>query len=104
LAKDTQTIDINHPIVQIVEAKRDNLDDAQPQCAAQMVGASIFNENRQSSIPKIYGCVTNGIEWQFLMLEQQCIYLDKTIYYTNHLPELLGVFQEIINYYKKTLT
>ncbi len=103
LAKDIQSVDINLPIIQLVEAKKNDIELGIPQCAAQMVGAKIFNEQSDAGIDVIYGCVTTGDEWLFMKLDKNELLVDKQTYYLNQLPEILGVFQHIIEYYKTTL-
>lgn len=103
LAKDIGTFDLNYPIIQIVEAKKHDLDIGIPQCAAQLVGAKIFNEQNGVILPKIYGCVTTGRDWNFMVLENDTVFVDSKIYYLNEIENVLGVFQEIINYYKELL-
>lgn len=102
LAKDIGSFSVNVPIFQIVEAKKNDLEMGVPQCAAQLVGAKIFNQKKNAPIEKIYGCVTTGTEWLFLKLEKDII-VDNRIYYLNELGELLAVFQSILDYYKKTI-
>ena len=102
LTKDTHTFDINVPIIQMVEAKKNDIDLGVPQCAAQMVGAKVFNEKNGTPIEYIYGCVTTGNEWKFLKLNKD-LTIDSRIYYLNELGELLAVFQKIIDYYIDTL-
>ena len=102
LAKDIGSYSINYPIIQVVEAKKNDLDIGIPQCAAQMLGAKMFNQKKGVDIDKIYGCVSTGDEWQFMCLKND-LEIDKRIYYLNQLPEILAVFQYIINYYKTIL-
>ena len=102
LSRNLGTFDISMPIFQIVEAKKNDLELGVPQCAAQMVGAKIFNENKGTPLEKIYGCVTTGNEWQFLCLSEH-LEINSRIYYLNELPEILAVFQHIIDYYKAVL-
>jgi hypothetical protein len=83
----------------LVEAKNDNVDEGLPQCAAQMVGARVFNWKEAIPIDTIFGCVTNGVEWRFLKLEEQIIWLDMNRYTTQNLPQLMGVLQTIIRQY-----
>ena len=73
-----------------------------PQCAAQMLGAKIYNEKNDVKIDCIYGCVTTGNDWKFLKLEKDLI-IDSQTFYLNEIGELLAVFQNIIDYYKKIL-
>lgn len=103
LAKNLHTVNINYPIIQIVEAKKHDVELGIEQCAAQIVGAYYFNKNKGVDIGKIYGCVTNGKIWLFMKLENDMIAVDEKTYYLGNLPELLGAFQTIIDYYKRTL-
>ncbi len=104
LAKDINSYDVNYPVIQIVEAKKHDIEDLGiPQCAAQLVGARYFNLDNGIELKKIYGCATTGKLWQFLVLEGNTIYVDDKQYYLGNLPELLGAFQYIIDYYKREL-
>lgn len=102
LTKSTGSFNINFPIIQIVEAKKNDIEFGIPQCAAQLVGAKIFNKNKGIDLKYVYGCVTTGKEWQFMCLNDD-LYIDDKTYNLAQLTELLGVFQEIIDYYKATL-
>ena len=64
------------------------------QCAAQMYGAKLYNEMEGKDIPFIYGCATDGIEWQFMKLENNVYQLDNKIY--TDLREVLGVWHYVI--------
>ncbi len=99
ITKDVGTFDLNCPIIQVVEAKKNDIDIGVPQCAAQMLGAKIFNEKNNSPVEFIYGCVTTGEEWLFLKLGKDLI-IDKRKYFLIELGELLAVFQQIIDDYK----
>jgi hypothetical protein len=52
-------------------------------------------ENRD--VPFIYGCATDGIEWQFLKLENDVYDVDNKVFTT--LSEILGVWHRIIELY-----
>ncbi len=102
LAKETGSFNINYPIFQLLEAKKNDTDLGIPQCAAQMIGARVFNEQKGIKLDNIYGCVTTGKDWIFMLLSDK-LYIDKRTYYLENIEELLGVFQQIINYYKQTI-
>lgn len=102
LTKDTHSFNISCPIIQIVEAKKNDLEIGVPQCAAQLLGAKIFNEKRGVILDTVYGCVTTGDEWLFMKLEQDLI-IDTRKYYLNEIGELLATFQAIIHYYQEKL-
>ena len=99
LAQDTRSFEVSAPILQIVEAKKNDIEIGVPQCAAQMLGAKIFNEQKGVIWEMVYGCVTTGDDWLFLKLEQE-LFIDTRKYYLGNLGELLGVFQIIIDYFK----
>ncbi|MCU0340142.1 MAG: hypothetical protein MUE30_09660 [Spirosomaceae bacterium] len=103
LAKDIQSLDINYPIVQIVEAKKHDVEIGIPQCIAQLVGAKIYNEKKKTPLSKIYGCVTTGDDWLFMFLQENAVFVDTKRYYLAEVETILGVFQTIIDYYKKEL-
>lgn len=103
LAKDTRSYSINFPVIQVVEAKKQDFDIGIPQCAAQLIGADLFNKKRGVVLDKIYGCVTTGANWQFIVYEANTIYIDPKLYALNDVDQVLGVFQYIVDYYKTTL-
>ncbi len=102
LTKDTQSYEINVPIFQIVEAKRNDLEEGIKQCAAQLVGAKKYNEKKNIVLEKLYGCTTTGDIWQFIEYSDK-LYIDEKKYYLDRVEDLLGIFQSIIDYYKSTL-
>ncbi len=103
IAKEIQSASINYPILQVVEAKKHDIELGLGQCAAQLLGARIFNEKRNIQIPIIYGCVTNKSEWQFLKLENNVIYVHNYSFTFSEIDYVLGAFQYIIDYYKEIL-
>lgn len=91
--------DIDSPIITVIEAKRDNFTKGIPQCIAQMLGSKMFNEKKNRQVTNIYGCVTNADEWHFLRLKDTTVTIDTKKYYLDNVPEILGVFQTIVNEY-----
>lgn len=102
LAKDVQSFGINYPIIQIVEAKRGEIELGVAQCAAQLIGARLFNQKRNVELPAVYGCVTNGNGWLFLKLADE-LTIDPKLYFLERPDEVLGIFQQIIDLYKSIL-
>jgi len=92
---------IHAPIVVLIEAKKQNIEGYLGQCAAQMVGAKLFNEREERNISPIFGCVTTGETWQFLRLEQNTLYIDSMRYYISQVEQILGIFQMIISLEKQ---
>jgi hypothetical protein len=102
LAKDIGSYDINYPIIQILEAKKNDIELGVPQCAAQLVGARLFNQKKGVELSAIYGCVTTGNSWLFMRLGEQ-LHIDTKVYNLENIQDILGVFQVIIEGYKKEL-
>lgn len=88
---------IDAPIISLTEAKDEDMEWGIAQCAAQMLGAKLYNEGRNKNVPFIYGCSTDGFSWQFLKLENDIYDVDNKIY--TDLREILGVWHHIINLY-----
>jgi len=104
LAHNTRAYEINTPILIIVEqAKNHDTEIDILQCATQMVGAKYYNDKAKKNTDTIYGCVTTVNQWIFLKLQDNQIIIDNKTYYFNQMKKVLGIFQMIIDYYKKTL-
>jgi len=105
ISRYTQSFALNTPLLTLVEAKGTEkmIRRGVPQCVAQMKGAKIYNETQKCPLDVIYGCVTSGDEWLFLKLENETITVDTQKYYLSNLSDILGIFQEIVEYYKQAL-
>ncbi|MGD1864803.1 MAG: hypothetical protein ACFB0D_09625 [Phormidesmis sp.] len=90
---------IETPIISLVEAKKNDIKIGLGQCVAQMIGAQRFNQAEGNDILTIYGCVTTGEDWQFLMLEDNRVIIDTQRYYINEPQKVLGIFQKIVDGY-----
>lgn len=89
---------VESPLIAVVEAKHNqDLIDAAPQCIAEMYAAQIFNEQDNNPTPVIFGVLTNGHEWLFLKLEENQVGIDTKRYVLENLPNLLGVWQTIVD-------
>ena len=88
---------IDSPIITLAEAKNENMEYGIAQCAAQLYGAKLFNEKEGKQIPFLYGCATDGVEWQFVRFENNIFYLDNKIY--TDLKEILGIWHYIVRLY-----
>jgi hypothetical protein len=104
IGRNTGSFGMNMPILAVIEAKRDNLESGVDQCAAQLYGASLVNQQVGHPIPIYYGCVTNAREWLFLKFDTHRYTIDNRRYSLDRLPELLGVFQHILDFYRALLT
>ncbi|MCC3435172.1 MAG: hypothetical protein EAZ39_15680 [Oscillatoriales cyanobacterium] len=86
----TEQLAIEAPAIIIVEAKQADLKTGIGQCVAEMVAAQKFNEAKQKPLPTLYGCVTNGLQWQFLQLIGNEVTIDLNIYSLPPVEQILG--------------
>jgi hypothetical protein len=83
---------LESPVVIAVEAKQDKFEKGTTQCIAEMIAARIFNEQKGNPQKQIYGCVTTGVGWLFLLLEDKNALVDTTIFdVTEDLEKILGI-------------
>jgi heterodisulfide reductase subunit B len=81
---------IQAPAAVIVEAKKADITTGLGQCVAEMVAAQLFNQEQNAPIDVIYGIVTNGMQWRFLMLEEKLITIDLMDYQLRPIDQLLA--------------
>lgn len=93
---------LTSPVITIIEAKNDNIQNGYAQCVATMIAAQLFNERAKSHIKAVYGVVTTGTNWQFLKLENKTVYVDRDEYYINAPDKLMGIFFSILDEVKKS--
>ncbi len=80
------------PVVVAVEAKRQDFEKGIAQCVAEMVASLIFNERKGSKLNVVYGCVTTGDVWRFLLLKENKVYVDSIAFDVNEdLERILGI-------------
>ena len=95
-----KAVELRDPIIAIAEAKKGDIEGGLGQCAAQMYGARLFNKKAENNIEKIYGIVTTGLDWRFLLLENQTVFIDQRTYTIgNNLPQVLGILNWIVEQY-----
>ena len=98
--KQSHAYEIYAPVINVTEAKLNKaIEKSIAQAAAQMVGARVFNQKNNNPIETIFGVVTNGDKWIFLKLENNLLSIDSNRYSTENIPELLGAFQLMIDFY-----
>ena len=88
------------PVFAAVEAKKGSIEDHLGQCVAEMVATRIFNQQKKKEIETIFGVVTSGLEWLFMKLEGDTLFVDKVHYYEKEMDMLVAIFQEILDSYK----
>ncbi|MFN4261755.1 MAG: hypothetical protein ACK4RK_20940 [Gemmataceae bacterium] len=70
LARSESSYVLQAPLMVILEAKKNDIEEGLGQCAAQMRGARLYNEREGNPLPFIFGCVTTGESWQFVKLRE----------------------------------
>jgi hypothetical protein len=93
--------DMEAPIVVAVEAKQENFDAGTTQCIGEMIGARIFNEREHNPVRDIYGVVTTGDVWRFLVLRSDLAEIDPYPFNVNETERIMGIlwamtFDEIV--------
>lgn len=84
------------PVLMMVEAKNDNINEGLGQCMAEMVAAQRFNQQEGNETKAVYGCVTTGSIWRFLKLEDKQIWIDDKQYFIQMPEVVLGILVHII--------
>lgn len=95
IARGAQAYTLETPIFCVVEAKKNDVEGALGQCAAQLLGARLYNQQEGHPIDSLFGCVTTGLEWKFLYLSDSTIIIDLDYYFINEIAQLLGVLHTI---------
>lgn len=96
ISRSPEQLVIESPVIALVEAKNDNIQLGLGQCAAEMIAAQIFNQQRENEIETIYGVVTTGSIWKFLKLKEQSIEIDTSEYFINNVGKILGILIKFI--------
>ncbi len=89
-SQSTEQLEIEAPVVILVEAKKADLNTGMGQCMAEMIAAQRFNQLAEQSVEVIYGGVSSGILWRFLKLEEQTVTIDLKDYGIDPIGPLLA--------------
>jgi len=82
---------IRVPVLTIVEAKNENIKGGLGQCIAEMVAAQIFNQQEEQILSEIYGVVSTGTVWKFIILKDNLVSIDSQEYYINQIDLILAI-------------
>jgi len=91
-----EQMEIEVPVLMLVEAKKGDLKVGIGQCVAEMIAALRFNQEKGGSIKVVYGSVTNGTSWRFLRLADQTVEIDFMDYSVPPPDQVLGFLVWII--------
>ncbi|RUS96669.1 hypothetical protein DSM106972_086920 [Dulcicalothrix desertica PCC 7102] len=79
LSASEEQFEIEAPVIIVIEAKNESLKSGLGQCIATMEGARLFNQKADKQVKKIYGAVTSGTNWRFLILEENKVFIDNRV-------------------------
>lgn len=87
---------IQTPIIMMVEAKKNDVEEGLGQCAAEMIAAQRVNQEENPDNTSIYGCVTTGELWQFLRLDKNNLQIDPIKRYIEHIEIIFGILMKMV--------
>jgi hypothetical protein len=96
LSLSPEQLTIEAPVVAVVEAKNDNIKSGLGQCMAEMVAARLFNQRKGRDLPRVFGVVTTGSLWRFLLLEGDLVSLDLRDYPISELGRVIGILVSMV--------
>lgn len=91
LSRSASVLEIQAPVLAVVEAKQENLKGGLGQCMAELIAAQRFNEAQNQPRASLYGAVTSGTQWRFLKLEGTQVTIDLSDYALPPVDEVLGI-------------
>jgi hypothetical protein len=91
ISRSSEQLEIEAPVLVIVEAKKADLNVGIGPCIAEMVAAQKFNEINNQPISTIYDSVSSGTTWRFLQLEGKTVMIDLTDYPLPPVEQILGI-------------
>lgn len=95
LSRSPERYFVSHPVLAVVEAKKEDIVGGLGQCASAMVAAQIFNEREGTPRPAVFGAVTTGNIWRFLTFGGTALSIDAAEYYSGDVGKILGILQAI---------
>ncbi|MEM9002866.1 MAG: hypothetical protein AAGE59_04970 [Cyanobacteria bacterium P01_F01_bin.86] len=97
ISASSRQILISAPIINIVEAKNENIKSGIPQCIATMYAAYLFNQSKEIVVPYVFGVVTTGSSWKFMRLEGQKVVVDSMEYFIDSVEKIMGILIHMTN-------
>ena len=91
LSRSPEVLEIEAPVIIIVEAKKADLKTGFGQCIAEMVAGQRFNAAKNCPIFTVYGSISSGTQWRFLKLEGKTVTIDLTDYPLPPVEQILGM-------------
>jgi hypothetical protein len=96
LSRSPEQLEIEAPVLTVVEAKNEDMRGGIGQCLAEMIAARLFNERSERVEGTIYGAVTTGNNWKFLLLRDDDAQVDRAEYYINQVGRIVGILKAML--------
>ncbi len=97
MSASSSQMEIEAPVLAIVEAKNENIRLGIPQCIAEMLAATVFNEQRGLPKRAVHGAVTTGSDWRFLRMSGLEVEIDREEYYLREVERVVGVLVSMLS-------
>jgi hypothetical protein len=97
ISKTPPTPTLQAPLLVLVEAKKNDIDEGLGQCAGEMLAALRFNQAEGVANDIVYGCVTTGELWQFLRLQDTQLIIDPHRLYIESIDKILGMLIKMLS-------
>ncbi|NES19095.1 MAG: hypothetical protein F6K41_09220 [Symploca sp. SIO3E6] len=79
-----EVLDFSPPIISVVEVKPNKLSDGLGQCIAEM-----YATRKKFEQPKVYGIITDGEAWEFLLLENKEVLIHSGNCHISNVAEII---------------
>ena len=95
LTRSPERFFVSHPVLAVVEAKKEDIVGGLGQCVAAMVAAQAFNQREGDGSEAVHGAVTTGSNWRFLRLDGSTVFIDLPEYHLHQADKILGILLSI---------
>ncbi len=89
-------LELEAPVISVVEAKKEDILAGIPQCLAELVAAQIVNAMADQTTPTLYGIVTTGEIWKFLRLVGTDATIDSNSYFLDQPEKIVGIILSML--------
>lgn len=88
--------DFIYPVIAVIEAKPRELSKGLGQCLSELVATLTLFDQQQ----EVYGIITDGEVWEFLLLSGDTMTLDHQNYHVSHVSDILDRIGYIVKHFE----